>query len=295
MLVALPGSYCLQKNTNMVIAKDNRLYEIDKNHKTLWEVKPIFAHHQLNASEIDDSLLTMDSEYHKGDDGLLDRYDRLVVLNGSGRVIKSFSFRKYFKKMKIDPERWDNTWTLDGFQNDSFEKSHFNSFRELYKTVDGKKILTGYLANNNHQHKTYLLDEKLMKVVRELDFVKRKAHDVRQYSETELVFFLNENKGEAEPRQSKIETYDLVTDEIKILYQSDKVKHVYSFCGSVQPLPRQRLFINYNKCSVKMKETIDGSYLEMVDLTSKKSTVMRVPDWLIGNRIVVVDRIPTIL
>ncbi len=294
LLKALPGTYCLQRKNSTVIANLNRLYEMDNDLKILWELKPILAHHQLNGSEIDDTLLTMDSEYHQGDDGLY-RYDRLVVISGSGRIIKTFSFQKYFKKIKFVPDSWGNGWTTDGYQNKSFEKTHFNSFRELFKTVDGQRVLTGYLAYSTQQNKAYLLDEKLKNVVRVLGFGHRSAHDVRQYSETELIFFLNIDTEDAEPRQSKIATYDLVSNEIKVLYQSDKVKNVYPYCGSVQPLPQRRLFISYSTCMANMKEPSSGSYVEMVDLTTKKSTVIRAPDWLIGNGTEIVDRIPSIL
>lgn len=292
-LRSLPATYCLLTSDSVVMANPISLYAYEKNaFHFKWRINNFYAHHQLNVSEINDDVLTLNSEYVQVPGSKSVRYDELVVLNSEGHILKKFSFRKYFEKMKIVPVDWKNNWSIDGMSGKSVEKSHFNSFRELYKVSDGKKILTGYLAHSIHQEKTYILDKALKKVVRVLDFEYHRAHDVRQYNENELIFFLNENRMEQEPRQSKIEVYNMQTGQFRVLYQSDKIKRVYPFCGSVQVLADQKLFIHYNKCQAKFEGPDQNSYFEIVDLNKNTSHVMAATVWLQGNMAALVDELP---
>lgn len=291
-LRSLPGIYCLLTPQAVVMANGDSIYAYDKNILNyMWQIKPFYAHHQLNLSEINDDILTMTSEYVLVPGAKAIRYDQLVVLN-NGRIIKKFSFKKYLKKMKIVPDNWNNNWSTDGMAGKSVEKTHMNSFREIYKISNGKKILTGYLAHSTHQQHTYILDKSLKKVVRVLDFTGHRAHDVRQYNENELIFFLNENTKDPEPRQSKIETYNMLTGEFKVLYQSKKVTKVYPFCGTVQVLNDKRLFIHYSKCTAELKDGDQSSYFEIVDLTQRTSHVINATDWLGGNTAAIIDELP---
>lgn len=294
LVKALPGTYCLLRGRNIVIGHQDRLYEINEKLQILWEIKPIYVHHQLNSSQVDNSLLTIESEYshRSAPSPSLVRYDKLIVLSNKGKIIKSFSLMKYMKKNKMDSGDWNNNWTVDGKQKKSIEKTHVNAFRELYTTVNDQKVLSGYIAYCNQQRLAFIFDTKLKKIVRTLNFKNRSIHDIRQYNENELIFFLNENPDEPEPRKTRIETYNLVTNEINVLYQNNLIKAVYPYCGSVQPLPRDRLFIRYSTCNAKFDDPNVTSYFEMVDLKTMKSTLLPAAQWQLGNSSSIIDHLP---
>lgn len=289
---SLPGGYCQPIREGAVLTGNTKLFALDRKLNRLWEISPFYNHHQFNASEVDDTLLALYSEYESAIKPRPIRYDGLAVISSQGKILKSFSFLKYLKKQKVSSYTAVNNWSIDGFQNITDEKTHFNSFREIYKTIDGKRKLSGYVAHSNIQSAFYILDPALQKVVRIIDTDGRHIHDVRQYNENELIFFTNENTKEPLPHYSKIETYNLLTNQFQVLYQSDVVKILYPYCGSVQPLPFNRLFINYSQCTAKLSDSHDGSLFEMVDLSTRKSTVLPADPNLVSIGADIVEQLP---
>lgn len=293
---ALPALHCLPTPNGILMATRTSFFAFDNNLKNhLWKYDGFYVHHQLNTSEINDDILTLKSEYTQEADGRQLRNDVLVVLNKKGQIKKSFDFGSYFKKINADIPPAENNWTTDGLSGKSIEKSHFNSFRELYKTINGEKNQTGYLAFDAQQNKVYILDKNLKKVVRVLPFNTKRAHDVRQFSENELIYFLNEDSNEPLPRQSKIEIYDMRTDQTRVLYKSDQIKTVYRACGSVQQLPHNQLFIHYNRCKETLKGADQNSYFELVDLNTNTSRVAAAPVWLLGDGAYLLNQLPPAL
>lgn len=294
VLRALPGQYCAETENGIAIADSNGIVSMGSNLKPRWRVKKFYTHHQLNESEVGTELLALNSVYSPGGrarDLTPIRHDRLTVLNKRGKIIKNFNIEKYITE-KSDIQIRKNDWTADQFNKNSFEATHINSFRELFSEADGVRTLTGYVTYDLQHEKVIILDAGLKNVVRAIDFHGRVIHDVRQYGENVLIYFLNENIEEPMPRQSKIETYNLLTNEFKTLYQSENVKIVYSNCGAVVPIEKKYLFINYSRCKVDATNAPTTSYFEMVNLATQQSVLAQSEKEIFGTGVSVVRQLP---
>ncbi len=289
----MPGHYCILKsNGSTLFGLTDHLYHYDNNKYLIWEIKDFYVHHQLNLSETSDNILTINSIYKKDLKYNWLRYDELVVLNSKGKKIKTFSFYDYLTKNKIQTQLRENSWSTDGFQNKSHEHTHINSFREIYSTVSGKKILTGYFSYCANQQKIFYFDKELKKIKRMIGMPTRLIHDVKQLTENTLIYFLNHDSADLEPRHSRIETFNLITNEFKILYQNNNIIDTFPYNSSVQILGDDRYFIFYHvSSSAKGREKKTTSYMELIDLKNKKMQLFPLEKWLYGANALVIDNL----
>lgn len=279
VVARLPGNQCqLYPDDTRVIGHSDVLYAEDKMKRQIWEIKKFYSHHQIKISEINDDLLTMNSLYTQHPKYIWMRSDQIVVVTKDGRISKSFSFLDYYRKTRFASVPRKNTWSTDSYQNISYERTHINSFSEIYTVKNDRKILTGYVAYCAHLKKLYVFDTELKNIVKVIDMKGRAAHDVQQYSENELIYFLN-FKSEEKQTRSRIEILDLKNEKFKKLYVNKSFKQHFAACGSVQTLPGHQLFVFYSSCSPLQKNRVERSYFELVDLKTLKNEILSVGDW----------------
>jgi hypothetical protein len=255
---------CLyEPNGHTIVFFDNKLYEIDEKSKVLWQM-PFYLSHTISKSVINDEYLTLESEYDKDPEVGLARYDKPVVIS-KGKIIKSFSFLKYFKAHPSErPILKTNTWTNEGNKGKSVEFTHGNSLKELTKMKNGKPELTGYVYFSNHERNLYYFDRDLKKIT--YTFVaQRRLHDVQPYDEENLIAYNNA----VGPYLGAIVLINMKRNTVKSIYRFTEARQYSEGCSSVQSFPG-KLFIVHSQCGNQQPNQVLN--LEFVDLRSGKSS-----------------------
>lgn len=295
-IATIPGAmYCeVDSHGNSIVGINDRIYAEDLSHNVLWSRNLFYVNHQIHQSVLNENLLTIQSSYKPDQQNRLIRYDTLTVIGQNGKIVKSYRFYDYFKKQKSQDILLPNNWTPDAYRDISFEKTHINSFAELYKMRKGKKFLTGYVAYCLLLNKIFVFDHKMKKILKTIDVDSRRIHDVKQLKEGHLIYFLNSFGAEIE-RRSRVETLNLNTSEIETLYENKSLPYAFEACGSVQVLPDSYLLIAYSYCGLRKKlNPSKHSFLELVNLKTKKSELIELHDNIAGERAYFVDKLPNL-
>jgi hypothetical protein len=275
ILYRLPGESCVFFSDGSVIASSGKkLTAYDKKLKIKWSKDFTYLHHTFRKSEVADELLMLESQLDRGRKSGR-RSDVMVVTDLNGHTLKKANFNALLLDLEnFNPETMaaqEAHWVDAVFKINKpiFEKSHVNSFYELSKTVDGKKIHTGYVINCYFKRKIFLLDKELKKIVHVIDTGGRGLHDVHQLNDNQLIFYQNNNPNAKGANQSTITGYDL---QRKIFFEIyTPVSGVTApFCSSVQVLGEHRLLVTHSNCADATKTS--RALLEYADLNNKKST-----------------------
>ena len=268
----IPGWYCIFLENGVSLVSDgNTLEKYDKNFKKLW-TQPIPVNHQIAISELNDHILTISNEYETRGNKTL-RTDKVLILSDEGKILKSFSFKDYARSHPGNPMIL-NDWTEDKFHGKSYEETHINSFKEIIKTENNKKILVGYVAYCLKDQRIYFLDPELKSITRVLSSGGRSLHELHQISESELIYY--QNQVDSEPHKlSSVGIFNLKTETFSTLYEN-KDPHLFSFaCSSVQELPGNKLFIFHSSC--RDRWTPHSGALEFVDLNTHERVLRLLP------------------
>ncbi|MGZ3724543.1 MAG: hypothetical protein ACXWQQ_02035 [Pseudobdellovibrio sp.] len=276
-------------NGNSFRYESGTLTLFDKNMKKLNENGPVFLHHQLSQSLFGSDILGIESVYINNKKMKI-RTDQVSVFDKTGKRLKSFSFYDYFRKRKVKPVL--NTWTPDENKNSTYEISHVNSFKELYKTDSrGNNVLTSYVAHDNHNNVIFILNKALTKIERTIQLKQKAAHDIQPYNDHQLIYYMNEDASKPEPRLSSIEIFDLKKNNFQTLYQIKTPEVSARACSSVQFFGTDKLFITHSKCSRTKEEekAYADYYFEYVDLKNNKSVVIPVRNRFVPQGAYLID------
>lgn len=264
----VPGMFCsYDNNGDITIVRRRGIRLHDPMLAVKWKFAPSAVHHTFQKSPLTGDYLTLNSEYVTTDKTELYRYDDLLVLSSDGKLKKVFKFRNYIKKHPKEFPLTDATWDIGEDQTFTIkEHTHGNSFAETWKTVHGKKKLTGYVFFSNSEKRIYFLDEALKKVMSIID-AGRNLHSVHEYDDNTLIAYGNAARNDD---AGAIYLIDIQKKTFKELYKFLSPKQASHACSSVQALPGDRLFIVHSKCDEKIDV---HAYIEFVDLHSGKSAM----------------------
>ncbi|MGZ3690517.1 MAG: aryl-sulfate sulfotransferase [Pseudobdellovibrio sp.] len=273
----LNGSMCLlQKDGSTFIYKENNLAFYDKNFKQKWLQNDLVLHHQMKFSSDETQILTIASDYRPDKKYGMLRNDQLLVLDKSGKILKSFNFKNYLKNKRGLVQPYINDWSTDEFKNKSYETTHVNSFAEiLQKTASGEE-LTGYIAHCNLQKKIYVFNRELTQITQEISTGNKSIHDVQPYTDNRLIYYMNQNYDLPEPHVGSIETYNLKTQQFATLYGPFN-ENISALAGSsVQVLDNERLFIVHSSTLPRPGSNAETFFFEFADLKNKTGKIIKV-------------------
>ncbi|MGZ3692349.1 MAG: hypothetical protein ACXVAX_12655, partial [Pseudobdellovibrio sp.] len=172
-IIDFRGNMCLfMPDGKTLVYNHGQLVLLTPEMRIIWE-KKYNLQHQLSRSIFDDNYLSVASTYTPDKKYGFIRYDELVIINPQGKKIKSYNFADYIKSipdfMTVPPI--PNKWTNDKYLNKSYERTHVNSFYELYSYENSRKVLIGYVANCFALQTVFIFDKNL-KLKKAIDFDK---------------------------------------------------------------------------------------------------------------------------
>lgn len=281
---AFPGRPCLfLPDGSFVSSQTPKLVFYGPDGSKKWE-KPYATHHQLALSNDGKNILVMTYSVHEYK-GMRIAFDRLVVLDLSGKLLKSFDFYDYREEIN-ELGRKDRKGLLHTFgksplpgkdKNLKWEFTHANTFYEISENATGKKnslFQSGnYLVNINGAHNViFVLNDKLDKILwsSKSIILSWGFHDVQMQPNGWLLIY--DNKASytgAEREYTAIFELNPLTGERRLVYRADPPESMYSqYNGSAQRLENGNLlFSDYS----------DGGMAIEVNPAGKRVWSMRGP------------------
>lgn len=263
------GINCIFGDDGSTVVQDfHYITKYSKINSKVWSSSKKEWHHQLDKSVIADEYLTLSQEHKNWGNKKNVRFDILAILNSNGKIIKKFHFYDFYKNnlsklntLEIIPEPFPHEKL-----GATYELGHHNNLSEMYSTVNGVKVLTGYIAACTMQKQLYILNTQLTEVIKIINLNNRVVHTVKQIDEDNIIFYVNNTNNN---NISHVETYNLKTNEFNIVYSNS---NFYSTaCGSAQLINKNYLFILHSKCGAEKLKKYE-SVFEFVDLKKNKNT-----------------------
>ena len=291
IVLDLPGDLCIfNPDGSTVIAKATKLQKYDSQFRLIWE-HDIKINHQMKLSTRANHYLAIDSRYKPFSQDSYLRYDALNLIASDGKIVKSFDFStpSIFSKFIEKQKPGINGWTADGFAGRSYEKTHVNSFSEIYALDKTQKKLVGYIAASAAPTFIAVFDANL-KPTKFIDLNNVKIHDIQQ-SETKLDRFLFYiNYLDPNVTQSAIGSISLEDPVPQIYYQNSKQNVYAESCSSVDVLSdSQLLVLHSNSSNFGLVAERTSAKIEFVDLKTHQSELIILPPHFLLSSLRVVD------
>ena len=216
-LRVLPGERCLfRDNGDFISAGAKELRYITAGGEIKWVLTGVF-HHQMSWSQNRQEILVLASEVVVWQDKDRRRFDKLLVVDLTGKVLKQLDFVTVLRQHKLKPLKFANT--VEPQEGVPYEGTHLNSFYEI-PALPAHPERAAYWKAGNYvvnglMHGYFVLDAKLEKVLwndvsptAQMHLV----HDVQVLPSGRLIQFVNLRVTATEDlRASAVEEIDLVT------------------------------------------------------------------------------------
>lgn len=242
LLVTFPGDQCVFFEDGSHVSYNPVLQELSKYDSFLkkkWTVK-LHVHHGITVTQ-ENNLLIKTSGFYPYNGKKNVRFDELILLNQEGKTLGRFSFYETIKelnnvkKSQIVKTDWDRNISFE------YEATHLPSVYEvLYPMKKEDRLFAAkgsFLVSLNTSFSgIYVLSSDLSEI-QKFTYVltKHTFHDLQQYSETEVVYFLN--NFQSNPQNDGEKAKVVVQDIYKKIYTHEFDLNLYaSYGGGVQVL-----------------------------------------------------------
>lgn len=255
-----PGDLCVPfENGDLVIMDQANLTKLNKDNVILW-THPEHVHHQMKSSLLNDDVLAISSIY-TGEGRNPMRHDVVKVIDPNGRTKKQFEFSKYFDTKQREAGKQKRDWMPNWREKLFYEYTHINSISEILETnTNGARELKGYLVNDRATRKLFFLDPDMQKVLKVFDLQDEPKHDVSFIDSVTILYYANHNRSR--PKKSYVVSYNLNSNEKKIVYGDSTADFYSKNNGGVQVLSQGLYLVSHSP-----EDT--GSYVEFVNSEGK--------------------------
>ena len=248
---ALPGDRCvfLDKGSFVTTMSESIRYYTATN-EMKWEIKGHF-HHQLNLSHDRQRLLAIGSTKAAMNGENEKRYDQLLVIGLSGKVLNSLDVNKAFELMGIKSTNYPNPYQkLFPVEH---EGSHINSFYEIGPLNNGARkpayIREGHYILNGIAQGVIFLDKDLKAIKHWVSPYSNRhnVHDAQITSGGRLIYFNNQHVTDNWKTQfSTIDEIDLATSKLSLQIKANPASLFFSrHSGGVQVLDRDLVLFSH--------------------------------------------------
>lgn len=262
VLRTFPGSRCVFLPDGSVLSgKARTLTFYDSSMTQLWQL-PMENHHQINLS-LDGKLFLVMTSSLRQRETLKVRYDRLEVMDRTGKRLKYFDFYDHYEDINRRIGKRKAPYVLIGEsmrehvpEDVKYEFSHANSFYEIPSNSNENKHAAfkkgNFIVNVNvadSEGILLILDKDLKKILWSMKQPKTKnnltsLHDVQFLPSGKLLAYTNlspQSQGDF----SSIDEIDPLTGKVTNLYVDSAPKNFFSpYCGGVQKLDSGHLLIS---------------------------------------------------
>lgn len=252
--------------------------------------KKIHTHHQVNQAS-EGKILVMSSQFERTR-GYYVRHDKLLVLNQTGKILKSWSARGHIKQLLklagIEKEEfykfeWDKE-ALDKFKiKSAYEYSHLNSFYEISSESAEKNLPQfkkgNFIANFNMLGIILVFDKDLKEILWSQKYPLDKRahiHDVQVMDNGNILIFNNNNFG-GEGNHSTIDEWNPVEKKMAWQFKANPPERFFSgIVGGVQLLSSG----NFLLTNINARGDLDFKQTEVLEISREGKIVSSTPiDW----------------
>lgn len=266
------GNHCLYfKDGRFVAADKTSISMYNKDFHKVWSLT-LPVHHQVNFNQAKDRILIISDTYHEYK-GKKMRFDRLLVLDLHGKIIKDYDFfphreevNKVTSKERLGKFSKEEEWVLRNPEY-PWEYSHVNSFYEVPKNLLEEKVPAlkagNYVVNVNEQNMVIILDKDLNQILWSLSHKiigggDEVFHDVQVLPSGEFLIYFNRDYRK---KFSSIDLYHPFKKELTTLYKASPAQNFFSWiCGGAQILENGNLLFS---------DTTNGAWAYEVDKNRK--------------------------
>jgi hypothetical protein len=243
----LPGAlHCtFYENGDVLAYQSEQLIMYDENLHVLWK-KDVLSHHQINTTN--NEILVLSSELIE-DKKQPVRFDKLVVLNRSGDIVKEFRVADHKHDWYSNESYWD---LPEPYQlNNLLIKKEFSHFNSFYRIPENKieKTNPEFSSKNyivtDFRGKIFILDQNLQKTLWQLYDQNIRAHDAQFTPDGKIIYYLNYNSEYQ--NFSSLDELNPLTLQKRILYKGSPT-HSFSnrIKGGLQILPNGNILTSSN-------------------------------------------------